>query len=108
MICSIQVVYQEEPDKRSIRRKKRCDLEDEEGGDKHADQGRGQSTLDPSDPGGRNDNPHLCGQLQAQQVLRCCCEKQGGGVHRALELCLHQELAKLAGRLSACDSMSGG
>lgn len=57
------------------------DLVHNEGSDKQPHKGRREGSLQPCDPGGRDDNPHLCGQLQAQQVLRCSSEEEGRGVH---------------------------
>lgn len=59
----------------------RTDLVYEEWRDEHANQGGGKGPLHPCDPGGGDDNPHFCGQLQTQQVLCCCCEEKSRGVY---------------------------
>lgn len=79
-----------------------ADLVHDEGGDKEPYKGRGKGPFQPCDPWGGNDDPHLCSQLEAQQVLGGSSEEEGRGVHRALELGLHQELAQLACRLGTC------
>ena len=62
--------------------------------DEEADQGGRERGGEPGDPRRRNGHAQLGRQLHAQQVLRGRGEEQGAGVHAALELRLHQELAQ--------------
>lgn len=82
--------------KNIVKKKNVADLVHDEGGDKQPYKGRCKGPFQPCYPWGGNGDPHLCGQLEAQQVLGSSGEEQGRGVHRALKLGLHQELAQLA------------